>query len=169
MNTIDEKSKLASVRKKVTKGKNSPVIGATGRRKTSTARVNLVRDKSAGFSINGRNIEEVFGKNSYLTQEILLPFATLTDDIESEMSQFKITVRVKGGGVSGQAGAIAHALSIALVRLELAELGEPAENEQHPIRAKLKRSGLLTRDARKVERKKFGRRKARKREQYSKR
>ena len=168
MTAVKEQAELAVVRKKVSKGKGSSSVGATGRRKTSTARVTLSRAGS-GFSINGRDLFEVYGKDTHLSQKVLLPFATLTDNIAGEMAQFKVTISVKGGGVSGQAGAIAHALSIALVRMEELELGAAPEGEQHPIRAKLKKAGLLTRDARKVERKKFGRRKARKREQYSKR
>lgn len=168
MSTVKEKAELAVVRKNVSKKSDKSRVGATGRRKTSTARVTLSRE-TGGFKVNGRDLFEIFGTDSHLTQKIIFPFATLTDDIETEMSQYKITVSVKGGGVSGQAGAIAHALSIALVKLEELELGEAAEGEVHPIRYKLKRAGLLTRDARKVERKKFGLRKARKREQYSKR
>lgn len=168
MAKVDDKKELALVRKKVNKSKKSSSVGATGRRKTSAARVTIERGGS-GFEVNNRPLEEVFGKGSYLTQKIQLPFHTIAEDVVAEMAQFKITVRVKGGGVSGQAGAITHGLAWALVRLEEQELGEPAEGEHHPIRAKLKKAGLLTRDARKVERKKFGRRKARKREQYSKR
>jgi len=168
MAAVKEKADLAVVRKKVSSNKKANLVGATGRRKTSTARVTLSRE-STGFTVNGKDLIEVFGKDTHYTQKILFPIATLTDDIMGELGQYKITVRVKGGGVSGQAGAIAHALSIALVRMEELELGEAAEGEVHPIRFKLKKAGLLTRDARKVERKKFGRRKARKREQYSKR
>lgn len=168
MSSVKEKAELAVVRKKVSKDSAKSKVGATGRRKTSSARVTISRE-AGDFQVNGRKLFEVFGADSHLTQKIILPFATLTDDIETEMSQYKITASVKGGGVSGQAGAIAHALAIALVRLEILELGEPAEGEVHPIRYKLKKAGLLTRDSRKVERKKFGLRKARKREQYSKR
>ena len=166
MTNVDKK--LAVVRKKVSKSGKASSAAATGRRKTSSARVTITRG-NAGFEVNGRALEEVFGKGSYLTQKIQLPFATVSDDVVSEMNQFQVVVRVKGGGVSGQAGAITHGLAWALVRLEEQELGEPTDGEQHPIKAKLKQAGLLTRDARKVERKKFGRRKARKREQYSKR
>lgn len=157
---------LAELRKK-TKSKKVNEVGATGRRKTSTARVTLAR--GSGFEINGKSFEKEFAEGYHLTQKILSPFATLSDDIKSEISQYKIIIKVKGGGPSGQAGAIAHALSIALTKMEEAELGEPEQGQPHPIRAKLKKAGLLTRDARKVERKKFGRKKARKGEQYSKR
>ncbi len=168
MSAVKEKAELAVVRKKVSKGQVATIVGATGRRKTSSARVTMSRE-GGSFMVNGTALTEVFGKDTYLTQKILLPFATLTDDIINEVNQYKISVRVKGGGVSGQAGAIAHALSIALVRMEELDLGVAPEGEPHPIRYKLKKAGLLTRDARKVERKKFGHRKARKSEQYSKR
>jgi len=122
----------------------------TGRRKTSVARVYL-RPGSGKITVNRRDFDEYF-PNRVLKMVIRQPLRlTETDD------KFDILVNVRGGGSTGQAGAIRHGISRALI-------------EYNPeLRPRLKAAGLLTRDARKVERKKYGQPKARKRFQFSKR
>ena len=123
---------------------------ATGRRKTSTARVYLTAG-SGSILVNGRSLDAFFGRETArMVVRQPLETAGLLDRVD-----LKITVR--GGGNSGQAGAIRHGIARALVDY----------NEQ--LRSPLRRAGFLTRDAREVERKKVGLHKARKRPQYSKR
>jgi small subunit ribosomal protein S9 len=122
----------------------------TGRRKTAVARVYL-RPGSGKIMVNRRDFDEFF-PNQVLKMVIRQPLLlTETQD------KFDILVNVQGGGSTGQAGAIRHGISRALLEYN-AEL-----------RPRLKAAGLLTRDARKVERKKYGQPKARKRFQFSKR
>jgi len=123
---------------------------ATGRRKTSVARVYL-RPGSGKIVVNKRDFEEYF-PNRVLKMVIRQPLL-LTETDET----FDILINVEGGGPSGQAGAIRHGISRALLEYN-AEL-----------RPRLKSVGFLTRDAREVERKKYGQPKARKRFQFSKR
>jgi small subunit ribosomal protein S9 len=122
----------------------------TGRRKTSTARV-FLRPGAGGVEINGRNLDGYF-PNDVLRMIVKQPLL-LTETAE----KFDVTVSVEGGGAAGQAGAIRHGISRALLEFN-AELRE-----------RLKSAGLLTRDPRKKERKKYGLAGARKRFQYSKR
>ena len=126
------------------------VFYATGKRKTAVARV-WMRPGSGKVMINKRPIEQYLPRESdrVLTLEPL----KVTDRID----KFDINVNVKGGGISGQAGAIRHGISRALVEAD-AVLREP-----------LKKEGFLTRDSRMKERKKYGQPGARKRFQYSKR
>lgn len=122
----------------------------TGRRKTSTARVFLRKGEGA-ISVNGRPLDEYFGRETarmIVRQPLEL--------IEAE-DRFDIYVTVAGGGGGGQAGAIRHGLSRALVAYD------------ETLRGSLREAGFMTRDARQVERKKVGLRKARKSPQYSKR
>jgi small subunit ribosomal protein S9 len=122
----------------------------TGRRKTSTARVHL-RQGAGSITVNDRPLDEYFG-NEVLKMIIKQPLSlTETND------RFDIVVLVDGGGPSGQAGAIRHGISRAL-QVYNAEL-----------RKRLKKAGLLTRDPRMKERKKYGQRGARARFQFSKR
>jgi len=123
----------------------------TGKRKTSIARV-YVRPGNGQILVNKKSLEDYFGQEAHrvLVRQPLL----LTENNE----RFNIMVNVRGGGPSGQAGAIRHGISRALSLL-------PEED----IRSILKKAGLLTRDAREVERKKYGQPGARKRFQYSKR
>ena len=122
----------------------------TGRRKTSTARV-FLRQGSGQITINGKALEEYFGRQT--SRMVVRQPLELVDMVE----KFDVMITVDGGGASGQAGAIRHGITRALIEYD--------EN----LKADLRRAGYVTRDAREVERKKVGLRKARKRPQYSKR
>jgi small subunit ribosomal protein S9 len=123
----------------------------TGRRKTSVARVRLIPGGS-GVVINGKDMREYFGGREILSKIVEQPLA-LTETME----KFQVMVNVDGGGQTGQAGAIRHGVSRALCEAD-AEL-----------RGALKAAGFLTRDSRMVERKKYGKKKARRSPQFSKR
>jgi small subunit ribosomal protein S9 len=123
---------------------------SVGRRKESVARVRLAPG-TGNITINGRSIDEYFGRET--SKMILVEPLKLVD----QMGKLDVFVNAKGGGLSGQAGAIRHGISRALVDLNA---------EFRPI---LKKAGFMTRDARAVERKKYGRPGARKRFQFSKR
>ena len=125
-------------------------VGATGRRKEAIARVRLVPG-SGEWKINGRSLEDYF-PNKVHQQIVNEPLSTL--DVAD---RYDILVRVSGGGVSGQAGA---------VRLGIARALTQTDDDARPP---LKKAGFLTRDARVKERKKYGLKKARKAPQYSKR
>ena len=122
----------------------------TGRRKDAVARVWMSRGKGV-VTVNGRPLMEYFAR-PVLQMMLMQPFA-----IADRLNQYDIKCTVKGGGLSGQAGAVRHGLSRALIAYE------------PELRAILKKHGFLTRDARVVERKKYGRRKARRSFQFSKR
>ena len=122
----------------------------TGRRKSSTARVFLTRGKGE-ISINSRTLEEYFGRET--ARMVVKQPLELTELLEGV--DLKITV--KGGGTTGQAGAIRHGITRALMSYD------------ETLRTDLRSAGYVTRDARKVERKKIGLHKARKRPQFSKR
>ncbi|MEE9352213.1 MAG: 30S ribosomal protein S9 [Thiotrichaceae bacterium] len=122
----------------------------TGRRKSSTARV-FMKQGSGKIVINKLTLEEYFGRET--AHMILRQPLDVTDNND----KFDITVTVKGGGDSGQAGAIRLGISRALLKFD------------ETLRGDLKKEGLLTRDARKVERKKVGLHKARRATQFSKR
>ncbi len=121
-----------------------------GRRKESVARVRLVAG-TGNITINGRTMDQYFGRET--SKMILVEPLKLVD----QMGKLDVLVNAKGGGLSGQAGAIRHGISRALCELN---------PEFRPI---LKKAGFMTRDARAVERKKYGRPGARKRFQFSKR
>ncbi len=126
------------------------VYCGTGRRKKAVARVRL-KPGTGVYSINGRPIDVYFGRK-ILHTHIEQPFK-----VTETMGRFDVSARVNGGGASGQAGALRHGIARALL--------EASED----YRADLKRAGLLRRDPRMVERKKYGLKKARKRPQFSKR
>lgn len=132
-------------------------VYATGRRKTSSARVYLFptagkSDEERGkITVNGRDLKDYFPEE--ITQMVLRQPLEITERV----GRYDFSVNVAGGGSSGQAGAVLHGISRAL------QIVEPE------LRPALKRAGLLTRDPRAVERKKPGRHKARKRPQFSKR
>tara|TARA_B110000858_G_scaffold171504_1_gene202046 strand:- start:404 stop:892 length:489 start_codon:yes stop_codon:yes gene_type:complete len=123
---------------------------ATGRRKESAARV-WVKRGTGKISINGKDMM------SYFARPVLQMQLNFVFDVTERKDQFDVFATVKGGGLSGQAGAIRHGLSRAL------SLFEP------DLRKPLKTAGMLTRDSRVVERKKYGKAKARKSFQFSKR
>ena len=122
----------------------------TGRRKTSTARV-FLKGGNGAITINGRGIDEYFGRE--VARMIVRQPLELTETAE----KFDANITVVGGGSFGQAGAIRHGLTRALLEYD------------ESLRGTLRAAGFVTRDAREVERKKVGLRKARKRPQYSKR
>ena len=122
----------------------------TGRRKTSVARVRVIAG-TGQFKLNGRPLQDYFPVET-LQAAVLEPFRVT----ETE-GQYDVIARIHGGGVSGQAGALRHGISRAL------------EGEEPERRGPLKKAGLLTRDPRETERKKYGLKKARKAPQYSKR
>jgi len=122
----------------------------TGRRKSSTARVFMKPGKGA-ITVNGRPLDEFFGrKTGRMIVRQPLELVQMTD-------RFDVNVLVDGGGITGQAGAIRHGITRALIEYD--------ETLRKPLRA----AGFVTRDAREVERKKVGRRKARRGTQFSKR
>ncbi len=122
----------------------------TGRRKTSTARVYL-KAGSGRITVNTRPLDEFFGRE---TGRMIVRQPLQVAQVEG---RFDITAHVAGGGITGQAGAIRHGITRALMQYD--------ETLRKPLRA----AGFVTRDAREVERKKVGRRKARRGPQYSKR
>jgi small subunit ribosomal protein S9 len=122
----------------------------TGRRKTSTARVHLAPG-SGKIVINDRTLDEFFGRETgrMIVRQPL--------EVAQLANKFDVSVQVEGGGITGQAGAIRHGITRALIAYDEA------------LRKPLRQAGFVTRDAREVERKKVGRRKARRGTQYSKR
>ena len=123
----------------------------TGRRKTSVARVRLVPGE-VGILINGKDMREYFGGRELLSKIVEQPLE-LTDTL----NKYGVKVNVNGGGTTGQAGAIRHGVSRALLEAD------------DSLRGALKEAGFLTRDSRMVERKKYGKKKARRSPQFSKR
>lgn len=127
------------------------IYGATGRRKSAIARVRMTPGGDGSIRINDRALEDYFPQDT-LRARVLRPFF-----IVDRTKGFTVITSVDGGGISAQAGAIAHGISRALLKVE----GE--------MRGALKKEGLLTRDPRMKERKKYGQKGARKRFQFSKR
>ena len=125
---------------------------AVGRRKNSTARVYL-SDGNGNFSIN--NVSDDI--NNYLKRESLVIHAVKPLEVLNLKSKYDVKINVKGGGLTGQAGAIQLGIARALLKID------------NDFRSQLKSHGLLTRDAREVERKKYGQPGARKKFQFSKR
>lgn len=122
----------------------------TGRRKTATARIHIKLGNGA-ITVNRRTLEDYFGRE---TARMIVRQPLVTAGMEEK---FDIAINVRGGGPSGQAGAIRHGITRALMDYDDA------------LRPRLRSAGYVTRDARAVERKKYGLHKARKRPQYSKR
>ncbi|WP_211493249.1 MULTISPECIES: 30S ribosomal protein S9 [unclassified Fusobacterium] len=123
----------------------------TGRRKTSVARVRLIPG-GTGVEINGKSMAEYFGGREILAKIVEQPLA-LTETLD----KFQVIVNVIGGGNAGQAGAIRHGVARALILAD------------ETLKGALREAGFLTRDSRMVERKKYGRKKARRSPQFSKR
>ena len=130
---------------------SNPYFYGTGRRKSSVARVRVYPNGTGAVTINGRDIDDYFGLDT-LKLIVRQPM-----ELTETLGAFDIVCTVAGGGVTGQAGAIRHGLSRALLQY----------NEE--LRPVLKKAGLLTRDPRMKERKKYGLKKARRAPQFSKR
>ena len=122
----------------------------TGRRKTSTARV-FLRSGAGGITVNSRSLDNFFGR------EVARMIVRQPLELVGMGDKFDVNITVRGGGSFGQAGAIRHGITRALIEYDEA------------LRQPLRQAGYVTRDSREVERKKIGLRKARKRPQYSKR
>ena len=123
----------------------------TGRRKTSVARVRLVPGE-AGVTINGKDMRDYFGGRELLAKIVEQPL-----ELTETLNKYGVKVNVNGGGNTGQAGAIRHGVSRALIVAD------------ESLRGALKEAGFLTRDSRMVERKKYGKKKARRSPHFSKR
>jgi len=146
----------------------------TGRRKSSTARV-FIRPGTGKISINTRSLEEYFGRDT-ARMVVKQPVEAV-----AMVDKFDMIITVKGGGDMGQAGAIRHGITRALIQYDeeftgklVVDANSEAANDSAvtgamSFRKTLRKLGYVTRDSRKVERKKVGHRKARKKEQYSKR
>ena len=130
--------------------KAAPFFEGTGRRKTSIARVRLVPGEGA-VVVNGKPLDEYFARDG-ATEQALQPFS-----VTNTGRRFNAMIKVTGGGISGQIGAIAHGISRALLLVDRENLGA------------LRKAGLLTRDPRAKERKKPGLKRARKAPQFTKR
>lgn len=129
---------------------NQQYFAAVGRRKTSVARARIMPGDGT-VVVNGQPLTQYFGGDTW-TAQIQEPF-----QVTNGMGRYNVDIKVVGGGRSGQAGAIAHAIARALL----------ASDDQ--MRVPLRKAGLLTRDARMKERKKYGLKRARKAPQYTKR
>ncbi len=134
----------------------------TGRRKSSSARV-FLRPGKGDIKVNNRSLEEYFGRETSCM--------VIRQPLEAcdALKQFDIYATVVGGGISGQAGAIRLGIARALVSYDEKDIPEGTEPRADSLRRKLRERGLLTRDSRRVERKKVGLHKARRATQYSKR
>lgn len=122
----------------------------TGRRKTSVARV-FLRDGNGAITINGKDVDTYFGNKEHV-YTVKQPL-----DAADALNKIDVVISVRGGGITGQAGACRHGIARALVAYDSSNLSA------------LRANGFLTRDSRMVERKKYGQRKARRRFQFSKR
>jgi small subunit ribosomal protein S9 len=129
---------------------NQQYYAGTGRRKTAVARVRLYPGTGA-IIINGKPMEEIFNRPGHLAL-VMRPF-----QVSAQSDKFNAQVKVEGGGISAWAGAIAHGIARALLKMD------------EGLRKPLRDHGLLTRDARVKERKKYGLKRARKAPQYTKR
>lgn len=130
---------------------NNSFFYGTGRRKTSVARVRLLSGEGE-VVVNGRSLEEHFG-SAIDMGEILMPFR-----VTGTEGRYNAMIKVEGGGYQGQAGAIRHGIARALL-----------QSDPDGLRVQLRQAGLLTRDPRMKERKKYGLKRARKAPQYTKR
>ncbi|MDQ2858631.1 MAG: 30S ribosomal protein S9 [Candidatus Eremiobacteraeota bacterium] len=125
-------------------------FGGTGRRKRAVARVQLTLGQGV-ITVNHKTVEEYFPRPS------LLQIVRQALEVTQTASRFDVSVKTEGGGVAGQAGAVRHGIARALVEMD------------ESLREALRKNGLLTRDPREKESKKYGRKRARKRFQFSKR
>ena len=132
------------------KTKNAQVVISTGRRKKSIARVRLMAG-TGKFTVNGRDMSE------YLQTDILNIVARQPLTLTGTTEKYDIVAKVAGGGIAGQAGALCHGIARALVKAD------------EMLKPEIKKAGLLTRDSRMKERKKYGLKMARKASQFTKR
>lgn len=123
----------------------------TGRRKTAVARVRLFPG-NGGFVVNGKEPDLYFGPRDFLQRDMRRPL-----ELTETLSSFNVLIKVRGGGIVGQAGAVRHGIARALL------------DANPELRPTLKKAGLLTRDSRKKERKKVGLKGARRAKQFTKR
>lgn len=144
---VEAKSRFHKAKKTLPEGRGAY---GTGRRKNSVARV-WVKPGKGSITINKRDVSDYFSRESY-RKLILQPFVDT-----STSGQYDVVCTIKGGGTTGQAGAIIHGIARAL---------DCISNDFHTV---LRKNGFLTRDSRVVERKKYGKRKARRSTQFSKR
>ncbi|MCD6270835.1 30S ribosomal protein S9 [bacterium] len=144
-------TKKTTTKEKPTKEKKAQYFEGVGRRKTSVARVRIYPTREHAFVINEKPYQEYF-KDPFYHEIIFAPLKTI-----NQLSKFKVTAKVKGGGITGQAEAIRHGLARALAKFN--------PNFKKP----LKKAGFLTRDPRERERKKPGLKRARRAPQWSKR
>ncbi len=128
----------------------SDIFQGTGRRKRAVARVKLSLGQGV-ITVNKKTVDEYFPRASWV-QIVRQPL-----DVTQSLARFNVDVKCEGGGVSGQAGAVRHGIARALLEMD------------ESLREPLRRNGLLTRDPREKESKKYGRKRARKRFQFSKR
>ena len=128
-----------------------PYFYGAGRRKTAVARVRLYPGGDGAVTVNGRDVDQYFGR------EVLVTLVRSPLRLLELNNQYTVNVKVIGGGVSGQAGAVRHGISRALLRVD------------EGFRPTLRKAGFLTRDPRMKERKKYGLKRARKAPQYTKR
>ena len=128
----------------------NPNLAATGRRKRAVTRVRMALGQGE-IKVNGRPIEDYLGRASLL-QVVRQPL-----ELTNSTARFNVTITAHGGGLAGQAGAIRHGIARALARMD------------ESLRPVLRKAGFLTRDPREKESKKYGRKRARKRFQFSKR
>jgi small subunit ribosomal protein S9 len=128
----------------------SEIFQGTGRRKRAVARVKLTLGQGV-ITVNKKTVDDYFPRASWV-QIVRQPL-----DVTQSLSRFNVDVKCEGGGVSGQAGAVRHGIARALLEMD------------ESLREPLRRNGLLTRDPREKESKKYGRKRARKRFQFSKR
>jgi len=126
------------------------IFQGTGRRKRAVARVKLTLGQGV-ITVNKKSVDDYFPRASWV-QIVRQPL-----DVTQSLSRFNVDVKCEGGGVSGQAGAVRHGIARALLEMD------------ESLREPLRRNGLLTRDPREKESKKYGRKRARKRFQFSKR
>jgi small subunit ribosomal protein S9 len=129
---------------------STETFGGTGRRKRAVARVKLILGQGV-ITVNSRPVDEYFPRPSLL-QIVRQPL-----EVTQTASRFDVSVKTEGGGVAGQAGAVRHGIARALLEID------------ESFRESLRKNGLLTRDPREKESKKYGRKRARKRFQFSKR
>lgn len=148
----EEKAKKAKTKKRSKSKKEVKKVGhqGTGRRKDAVARVRLVPGKGK-FDVNGKDLEAYFGQGMVCT-DVKRPL-----EVTDTLGKFDVIASIHGGGVTGQAGALRHGISRALLEVD------------ESFKGPLKKAGLLTRDPRMKERKKYGLKKARKAPQFSKR